>query len=196
MGILLENIYDLLVQPKTALRKIICLGTLGQALQILIFSVALTCLGMYAGAVEGSGKLLIIFIQLIVSVVFWGVGSAVWHLLAELVGGIGSAKNLLIAMGFIYFLQILVLPFYLLAEFAADTGVVLLMLASVAIAIWSISLQVIAISVNYNISTARAALVWFLPLLIFLGLIIVIGIAAGSFIMAAVSQLPIDPTQF
>lgn len=196
MGILLENIYDLLVRPKAALQEIISQRSLAQALQVLLFSMALAGMGLYAGGMALPDQLLLLLLQAAFTVVFWALSGAVWHLLAELLGGGGTVKALLTALGFIYFLQLLIVPFYLLAAFAEGLGTALVILASAAIALWSAALQVLAIAVNYHLSAARALLVFFLPLIILAALIFIVIVAGGALLWEAASQFSVMPTQF
>ena len=122
--------------------------------------------------------------------------TAIWHLLAEILGEKGSAKQLLTATGFIYFLQILIVPFYLLATFWPTLGIAVVTITTICLAIWSLYLQIAAISVVYHMSMAKACLILFLPILIFIGVVIIMVISLSSFFISAANEFLVNPPQF
>lgn len=196
MSSILETLYDMLVRPKEAFQVIAGYGKLSKACQIVLFSTVISSLAAYANVFEGSFKSVILLGQIVFSVLVWGISVAVWHLLAELLGGRGSAKTLLTTIGFTYFLQLLIVPIYLLASFLPTVGFLLIMIATLAFAVWSVVLGILAICEVYQLSGGRATLVYFLPLLIFMGIFIVMILAAGTFFMSAASELLTNPPQF
>lgn len=196
MSSILETLYDMLVRPKEAFQVIAGYGKLSKACQIVLFSTVISSLAAYANVFEGSFKSVILFGQIVFSVLVWGISVAVWHLLAELLGGRGSVKTLLTTIGFTYFLQLLIVPIYLLASFLPTVGFLLIMIATLAFAVWSIVLGILAICEVYQLSGGRATLVYFLPLLIFMGIFIVMILTAGTFFMSAASELLTNPPQF
>jgi hypothetical protein len=196
MSSILETLYDLLAKPKEAFEVIVSERRLSKACQIVLFSTVISSLAAYANVFEGSFKGAILLAQIVCSVLMWGVSVSVWHLLAELIGGRGSVKRLLTAIGFTYFLQLLVVPIYLIASFFPGVGFLLIMIATLVIAVWSIVLGILAICEVYQLSGGKATLVYFLPVLIFVGIFIVMIFTASAFFMSAASDIIANPPQF
>lgn len=196
MSSILETLYDMLARPKEAFQVIAGYGKLSKACQIVLFSTLLSSLAAYANVFEGSFKGAMLLGQIVFSVLMWGISVAVWHLLAELLGGRGSAKTLLTTIGFTYFLQLLIVPIYLIASFLPTFGFLLIMIAALTFAVWSIVLGILAICEVYQLSGGRATLVYFLPLMIFVGIFIVMIFTASTFFMSAASDILANPPQF
>lgn len=196
MNSILEMLYDMLARPKEAFQVISEHGKLSKACQIVLFSTVISSLAAYANVFEGNFKGAMLLAQIVSSVLMWGLSVAVWHLLAELLGGRGSVKTLLTTIGFTYFLQLLIVPVYLIASFLPTFGFLLIMIATLAFAVWSIVLGILAIREVYQLSGGKATLVYFLPLLIFMGIFIVMIFTASTFFMSAATDLLANPPQF
>lgn len=196
MGNLLETIYDLLVSPRTAFEEILQTKTIWQAFWIVLFSNALIILAFFSGSMELGFKIFLLGLQVVSSVLVWGVSTAIWHLLAELLGARGSVRELLVAVGFVSFIQILMIPVYLIANVMLEGSETLLAIAGIALMIWSSVLEIFAIQSVYHISGAKAVLIFLLPVLIAIGLAVVTVVLAGSMIMTAASQIMVNPPQF
>lgn len=196
MSSILENLYDLLAKPKEAFEVIVSEKRLSKACQIVLFSTVISSLAAYANVFEGSSKVAMLLAQIVCSVLMWGVSVSIWHLLAELMGGRGSVKTLLTAIGFTYFLQLLVVPIYLIASFFSGVGFLLLVIATLVIAVWSIVLGILAIREVYQLSGGKATLVYFLPVLIFIGIFIVMIFTASAFFMSTAGDILANPPQF
>ena len=196
MSSILETLYDLLAKPKEAFEVIVSEARVAKACQIVLFSTVISSLAAYANVFEGSSKGAMLLAQIICSVLMWGISVAIWHLLAELMGGRGSVKTLLTAIGFTYFLQLLVVPIYLIASFFPGVGFLLIMIATLIVAVWSIVLGILAIREAYQLSGGKATLVYFLPLLIFIGVFIVMIFTASAFFMSAAGNILANPPQF
>lgn len=141
-------------------------------------------------------KIFLLGLQVVSSVLVWGVSTAIWHLLAELLGARGSVRELLVAVGFVSFIQILMIPVYLIANVMLEGSETLLAIAGIALMIWSSVLEIFAIQSVYHISGAKAVLIFLLPVLIAIGLAVVTVVLAGSMIMTAASQIMVNPPQF
>lgn len=169
MGTILEDIYDVLFQPRAALARIANQAKLSSALVVFLVCVFVPmwaiCLGMQvAGSPTSVGFIMVV--QAIGSVAVWLIGTAVWHLCAELFGGRGSAVGLLTALGFAHFPRIFIVPLWVLATWLpAAISPLFLGGAGVVIAFWTISLEVLAISGAYEISRTKAVLVLLTPVL-------------------------------
>ncbi|MBP2632765.1 MAG: Yip1 protein [Firmicutes bacterium] len=196
MSSILETLYDMFARPKEAFQVIAGYGKLSKACQIVFFSTTISSLAAYANVFEGSFKGIMLLGQIVFSVLVWGISVAVWHLLAELLGGRGSVKTLLTTIGFTYFLQLFIVPIYLIASFLPTFGFLLIMIATLTLAVWSIVLGILAIREVYQLSGGKATLVYFLPLLIFIGIFIVMIFTASTFFMSAATDLLANPPQF
>lgn len=196
MGNLLEVLYDLLLNPRRAFAEIAAATSLKQAALVVACSSLLAALSVLGGAFNGSEKLLLVILQLFNSIFTWIFSVAIWQLFAELLGGTGAGKQLLKSIGFISFLQILIVPVYLVAVLVPDAGAVLVAIAAVLVFVWSMALEIMAISAVHDISAAKAALVFFLPFLLFLALCIVVAFAVGLFFMSAASEILANPIPF
>lgn len=117
----------------------------------------------------------------------WFGYSAIMHLAAELLGGRGSARGVFAAVGLAGLPAILMIPIQFLSYWLG-TGrlavTILVVLAGLAVGIWSVILMVIALRQVHGLSTGRSVLVVFSPILalITLGILMIItlvGIAAS-----------------
>ncbi|MDF2566054.1 MAG: Yip1 protein [Massilibacillus sp.] len=196
MSSILETLYDMLTKPKEAFQVIVSEGRLAKSCQIVLFSTVISSLAAYANVFEGGFKGAMLLAEIICSVLLWGVSVSVWHLLAELIGGRGSVRRLLTAIGFTYFLQLLIVPIYLIASFLPTVGFLLSMIATLVVAVWSIVLGILAISEVYQLSGGKATLIYFLPVLIFIGIFIVMIFTASAFFMSAAGDILANPPQF
>ncbi len=196
MSSILETLYDMLTRPKEAFQVIVSEGRLAKSCQIVLFSTVISSLAAYANVFEGGFKGAMLLAEIICSVLLWGVSVSVWHLLAELIGGRGSVRRLLTAIGFTYFLQLLIVPIYLIASFLPAVGFLLSMIATLVVAVWSIVLGILAISEVYQLSGGKATLIYFLPILIFISIFIVMIFTASAFFMSAAGDILANPPQF
>lgn len=161
MGELLERIYGILFQPVVTLREISCERPLGQAAFVLI---AVAMFTTWTGYFALWSTSIFVCMAIITTLVFWFVGSAIVHLVAELLGGNGQAKGLLAANGFIQVPRIFMVPLLVLASFMSEpmrAGIMLL--GGIGIVFWQTILSVIAIRENYGFSTGKAFLTLIAP---------------------------------
>lgn len=191
MGTILDDIYDVLFHPRTALGRIAAERKVAAALIVFLASVFIPMwainLGLQAAGSTGSLSLIMVF-QAFVSLLAWLAGTAVWHLCAELLGGRGSAVSLLTAFGFAHFPRIFIVPLWVLATLLPDPVVPFFMvLTGLAVALWTLYLEVLAISVVHEISRAKAVLVFLTPLLVLIASAVIITFFAG----AALIQWPL-----
>lgn len=196
MSYVLELLYDMLVKPKAAFKVIVWEEKVAKACQIVLFSTVFSSLAASAGIFEGTFKGIILLAQIVCSVLTWGICAAVWHLLAELLGGQGSVKKLLTAIGFTYFLQLLIIPIYLIASFLPTFGFLIILLATLIITVWSVVLGILAIREVYQFSGGRASFVYFLPVLVMGALVLILFFSASAFFMSAASDILTNPPQF
>ena len=203
----LEITYGVLFEPTRTMAEMAQRPPLVQALLAVTLaglagSVAFS-LALYrlAGGLEGSGAFTRAFLPaglvlgLFWSYVKWAGASALLHLAAELLGGRGTARSVLAATGFAAIPSLFLAPVQLLAGWAGHsyTAAVILILAGLAVSIWTLALLVIALRELHCISGLRALLAVFSPLLaIFL---LVLSLFLASFITAVIF-VPIKAPHF
>lgn len=194
----LEIVYGVLFEPVKTMRRaadnpplvtalviVTILSLLGTLMAMLTFSRILS--QSFNGAVL-SGALVPVgaFISLVFSYVKWFGYSAVLHLVADLLGGKGAVRGVFTAVGLAVLPNILLFPFqfigylYGLGNLAVT---VLLLLAGLAVEIWSSVVLVIGIREVYRLSTGRSVLVFFIPFLA-LFLLLVLSVTAVSLIFS------------
>lgn len=161
MGELLDRIYGILFQPVVTLRDISREGILGQAVLVLI---TVTLFTTWTGYFTLWSNSIFASVSLMSTLVFWFMGSAMLHLVAELFGGKGQATGLLAANGFIQIPRIFMVPLFVLASFIPEPmRVGLILLGGSGIVLWEVTLSVIALRENYGFSTGRAFLTLIAP---------------------------------
>jgi hypothetical protein len=194
MGSLLETMYDLLLKPQKAMLEIMQTKSLKQSLLVVLFCTMLTTWGGLAtGLFSGTSQIIIVFFDMIGSLFIWGAAAAILHLFAELTGGCGQIKQLLKLLGFIYFIDVLLMPIYLVAAVTSSAGIVVV--ATILVWIWKGVLSIFVLKAVYDISSAKAVLVFFLPFLIFVGLFLCSMLLAGSLMMTMFNELMVNPPQ-
>ena len=194
MGSLLETMYDLLLKPQKALSEIMQTKSLKQSLLVVLFCTILTIWGgLTTGLFSGTSQIVIVFFDMLASLFVWGAAAAIWHLFAELTRGHGQIKQLLKLLGFIYFIDVLLMPIYLVAAVTSSAGIIVV--ATILVWLWKGALSILALKAVYGISYAKAALVFFLPFLIFVGVFLCSMILAGSLMMTMFNEFMVNPPQ-
>ena len=184
MGSIWDILYDLLFEPRSAMRTIAEKKNAGQAVFIATLSVLLPILALSFGIKDTSMVTMIYVmmgIKIVASILVWMIGSAIWHLIAEFFGGRGTAIGLFSALGFAHFPRIFIVPLWALITLMPESSKIILMVITVlAILFWSLTLDVLAIKEVHQLSTAKSVLVVMMPILL-LGLLGVITlVCAGS----------------
>ena len=94
----------------------------------------------------------------------WLLSTAVWHLIAEFLGGVGRVSALLAATGYAH------LPLYFLLPLAAvavlwpkGAIIALTLLGTAGLIVWKCWLDLLAVSVTYRLGYAKALLVLLMP---------------------------------
>lgn len=197
----LEIVYGVLFEPVRTMKKVAenppltaallsftIISLLGAVMGLLAFSKFLSQ-GYDAAGIDQllpGAQVLVpagLFISLIFSYIKWFCYSAIINLVAELLGGRGSARGVFAAFGLAGLPLILIIPFQFLAYWYG-TGVfavnVLLMLVWLVLGIWSGLIFVIGIREVHALSTGRSVLVLLIPCLALVLLLVlsVIGLAA------------------
>lgn len=200
----LEIVYGVLFEPVRTMKKVAenppltaallsvtIVSLLGAVMGLLAFSKYLSQ-GYDAGIDQlfpGAQVLAPVglFIGLILSYIKWFCYSAIINLIAELLGGRGSARGVFAAFGLAGLPLILIIPFQFLAYWYG-TGVfavtVLLMLVWLVLGIWSGIIFVIGIREVHAFSTGRSVLVLLIPCLSFILLLVLLAIGLVALLSA------------
>lgn len=169
-----DILYDLLFEPRNAMRKVAEVKNAGQAVLIALISIFIPIFAVSFAIKDTSITTLVhimIGVKIVASLLVWMIGSAIWNLIAEFFGGKGTALGLFAGLGFAHFPRIFIVPLWALAALMPESIQSLLMVISVLLILcWSVTLDVIAIKEIHQLSTAKAILVMMTPLLV-LGLL-------------------------
>lgn len=187
MDTLFENVYDVLFRPQEAMRKIAENQNILQSLLVVFVSVLIPMWALYFSLKAGGFQQVVgvvLTLELLGSLLVWVLGAAVWHLVAEFFGGKGTVLGLLAALGFAHFPRVLLVPLWVFSSLMPEViRPVLLALSFLAIVFWNLLLNVYAFKGTYHISTARATLILFTPMLA--------GMIIASVLVVLVSALVI-----
>lgn len=184
MGSFLETVYDVLFNPKEAMKMIAEKKLTGQALVMFFIGMLVPVWAIYAGMRDTTGVPAIVFLFILQSagsLLFWVVSAAVLTFVAELFGGRGTAVGLFAALGFSHLPRVAVMPLWVIASLlpagiqGAAFGAI-----GVIIVIWTLLLHVAALRGAHGLSGIKAVLVLAAPLLALIGTIAVLMIFAGS----------------
>lgn len=179
MGSLCEMLYDILFQPAIGMKNIAEKKNVGQAVVVFLLSILIPIWALYFGLkATGISTMIpmIIGLKILGSMVMWVMATAIWHLIAELFGGRGTAVGMFAALGFAHIPRIFIVPFWALIAVMPESSKTLLMtIAVVLIVVWSLWLDVVAIKEIHQLTASKAVLVIITPLLV-IGIVCVIGI--------------------
>jgi len=182
-------LYDVLFQPGMGMRNVAEQKNVGQALIVFSLSVLLPIMALYFG-LKSTGmsamiNVMIVF-KILGSIVLWIMGAAIWHLIAEFLGGMGTVVGLFTALGFAHAPRIFIVPLWaLIALMPASSKPVLMTVSVLLIMLWSLSLDVVAIKEVYLVSTSKALLVVIMPLLV----VAILGVIGVTFIGSSLSNM-------
>lgn len=169
MGYLLEILYDVLFQPAAAMGQIAGRRLVGKSLVVFIVSILLPSWAMWFGlkstslgyAVNG-----IIVMHVIGSLLLWFFGAALLHLIAEFMGGRGTAMGLFAALGFAQFPRIFMVPLWVVAAVLPESiRPVVMGITALVIMFWVLALHIAALKGAYGIGGVKATLVLIMPFL-------------------------------
>ena len=185
-----DILYDLVFEPRNAMRAIAEQKNAGQAVVIALISIVIPILAVSFGLKDKSLAAVVpvmIGIKIVASLLVWMIGAALWSLIAEFFGGKGTAIGLFAGLGFAHLPRIFIVPLWALSALMPESSQTLLMVISVLLILfWSVNLDVIAIKEIHQLSTAKAILVMMMPMLM-LGLLCFI---AFVFISSSLINMP------
>lgn len=178
MSYTLELLYDLLLKPRQTFENIRETAELTHAAVILLLCNILNALALFSANYAVSIKIMFLVMIIIYTLLNWTITVGVMHGMAHLVGGQGSYKQMLKLSGFISFITLFMVPCYMLDLFMPTLAAIFFCIVGIGLFFWSIWLNILALSVNYNLSMLRAFFAYILPLLILIGIlaIIIIGL--------------------
>lgn len=190
MGSLFEILYDILFQPAIGMKTIAQRKNVGQALIVFFLSILIPIWALYFGF-KATGMLTMIHVMIVLkifaSIVMWIVGAAILHLAAEFFGGQGTAVGLFTALGFAHVPRLFIVPLWaLIAVMPASSKTLLMTISVLAVMVWSLSLDVVAIKEVHQLSAAKAVLVMMMPMLV-VGILCIIGF---TFIGSSLTHMP------
>lgn len=179
--------YDMLFRPTDAIRYITRHRPVAGALVTFLSGTMLPLLAMelYGQDFLGSSLtgILMIF-HILGGVLTWFLGTAVFHLTAEITGGTGSALGLFSAAGFTYLPRLFIAPLWLaLALLPEAVRPACLGSGTFVVWLWTVYLDMKAIQENYDLSARKAVFVLILPLLAVLAAILAVMIGAGALLV-------------
>lgn len=167
MGRWLEVLYDILFEPRQAFAALREEPNLTAGVIAWCSSTIFPLWALYFGIGQEWKPFYLVFavLQCMGGAVIWFAGTGLMHLCAELSGAQGSARTLLAALGFAQLPRLFLVPLWVLAAVLPGGAATAVMgLASMAIALWSLVLAVMALSRTYQLSIGRAAFLWLVPL--------------------------------
>ncbi|MBP2626552.1 MAG: Yip1 protein [Firmicutes bacterium] len=190
MGSLFEMLYDILFQPAIGMKNIAQRKNVGQAIVVFLLSILIPIWALYFG-LKATGMSTMINVMIVLkifgSLVMWIMGAAIWHLIAEFFGGHGTAVGLFTALGFAHAPRIFIVPLWaLIAVMPASSKTMLMTISVLAVMLWSLSLDVVAIKEVHQLSASKAVLVMITPLLV-VGILCIIGF---TFIGSSLTHMP------
>lgn len=190
MGSLFEILYDILFQPAIGMKNSAEQKNVGQAVIVFLLSILLPIWALSFGLKTTDMSMMInvmIVLKILGSIVLWIGGAAIWHLIAEFFGGQGTAVGLFTALGFAHAPRIFIVPLWaLIAVMPASSKTILMTIAVLAVMLWSLTLDVVAIKAVHQLSASKAVLVMIIPLLI----VGILGIIGVTFIGSSLIHMP------
>ncbi len=190
MGNVFDALYDVLFQPKIAMKMIAEQKKISQAVIVFFLSLVIPLWALYFGMQDVGMSAMVPFVigfKIVSSMLMWFMGAAVWHLIAEFLGGRGTGVGLFTTLGFAQFPQVFIVPLWVIAALLpVSLKSIMMAIAALTIFSWSFFLTITAIKEVYEFSTAKAMLVMITPILV----ILVVCAIAFTFIGSAVTQMP------
>ncbi len=184
MGEFLENLYDILFRPAAAMRQIARQRLIGQAAAAFFLSVLIPAVAAYFAFRTGTmARILSVVLvgQTLGSLFVWFCGSAALSLIAEFFGGRGTAMGLFAAMGFTHVPRIFAVPFLVLAMLLPGGGAAIMTgVTSLAILVWTLMLDCLAVREAYELTSAKAVLVLMAPLLVVAAAVVAVVVFVGT----------------
>lgn len=174
------NLSGVIQRPRQVFIKFRDEPKLFQAAFVIVVSALLSCVlnpqiwEILSPVYGGKTTVLFLFAMIflpIMCLLFWMIGTAVLHLVARLFGHGGKWKAFTTCMGYMYVVILFMLPVEWL-DYMAGTGFVVLF--NLAVTIWMLALEVLAIRIVYDTSVIKAVLILCLPAVLSILLFIIL----------------------
>jgi hypothetical protein len=173
-------IYDVLFRPSEAFRALAVMAPWGLAVGAFVLSTVLPSLVIWAGVDETMVSHimgLLLFGEVIGSLICWVLSTGIYHFAAEIAGGQGRMVSLFTAFGLAHLPRLTILPLFVLSGLLSGGWQTLwLAVATLVILGWTWTLYYYAVKEIYCLSGTKTVLVLFSPFLA--GLLIVVVIVA------------------
>ena len=185
---ILDIAYGILFSPKATLVQLAEQPRLGQALAWYVVVSLISTLGSAPelGRTMGGGGLAgLVVLGVAVSLVVSFVLAAIWHVLAELFGGRGRGVTMWTLLAYSSTPSM----FMALGAVISSVSYGLWVLLQLALGVWVIVLDVLAVSANYKISGGRAFAVVIIPVAVLIVLAIIAMVAVVSMMPGILGQM-------
>ncbi len=174
----LAAIYDVLFRPREAFRAFAVTAPWGLALGIFILSTVLPALVIWVGVekpILSHIMGLLVFGEVIGSLIGWVLSTGVYHFVAEIAGGQGRIVSLFSALGMAHIPHLAILPVFALAGLLSGGWQTLwLAVAACLVLGWTWVLYYHAVKEIYCLSGSQAVLVLCSPFLA--GVLIIVAV--------------------
>ena len=184
MGAFLEIVYDVLFRPVQAMRQISWERRVWGGAAAFLLGALVSSGAVFSGlsaAGYSRGFILLLLLYVMGSVVIWFLGTGALQLFAELFGGRGRGLSLLAALGFAHLPRIFLAPLWLLTMFMpAGPAAMIGMLVLLAVSVWVLILEMLAIRETHNFSTGVACAVLVAPVLMILAVLALSAVLFGA----------------
>jgi hypothetical protein len=176
---ILDTLTGVLARPTSTIRSVCQQRSIGWAIIVyLAVSLITTVVWIEPGMLEelglpALGMPAILVGSSIINIVMLVIFTAIYHVVASVLGGKGSYWGLFSGFGFAALPGIFVAPLAVIGLLPI-VGDLLSGLGAFGVMVWSLILSILAVRENYLVSTGRAILIYLLPLavLMVLGLIV------------------------
>jgi len=156
---LLEHPYDAVEDLSKTPRNMFALGIFITS----ISSIAISDTLLWIPLSSLKGLMVPIIIYNAIGIVIWLLLTAFIHLFAELTGGRGKIKSLMSILGISAIPYTLTLPLAIMVKSFGKPFIFIYLTALFVIFVWSCTLWLYGVKVNYNLTRVQATIVSFVP---------------------------------
>lgn len=198
-----ELVYGTLFNPVETFTKVSHDPPLFQGFIIFLISVVLTSVSRtllpqdmadvspeVASVISQAGPLVAVF-GAILALVFWFIQAGILQVIAELLGGRGTAVGVLTVLALAGIPGILSIPFHVAGYFLSESflGSFLSIAGSLLSIVWWVIILILGIRQVHRLSTGKAVITVVAPLITFILVVIVMVIAMVAFIAPIVNSV-------
>lgn len=182
-----EDWYDILFRPSAAIKRISVQQHKLRAVVTLIITLLPLWAVFFALAQSISELSGVLFaMHIVLELVIWFCGSAVFHLAASLAGGRGESVGLLCALGYVGLPQLYFIPIAAVAQFQSTALRTVLLVGTITVlTAWTAWLKVVALRECYELSAAKSVLVFLTPLFLLISCVVFGAIITGAAVFSS-----------